>query len=306
MESVVNTPLGLAFRTVAEPEPAANQALVAVRAFSVNRGELALLKMRTEDWRPGQDIAGVVLEPAADGSGPAAGTRVVGLVEAAGWAERVAAPTDRLAAVPDAVTLEQAASLPLAGLTALRTVRAGGSLLGRRVLITGANGGVGRFQVELATAAGATVTAVSSAASATVAKELAALGAVEVVARVPDASGPFDVVLESVGGPALSAALAATVPGGTVVVLGTSSGEKTPIDIYDFIGHENVRLVSYLSYAHPEPPAPDLGTLAALVAAGRLHPTLGRVTDWSRLPYTLDDLRERRLPGGKAVLTIAT
>lgn len=308
MESVVNTPLGVVFRDVAEPGPAANEALVAVRAFSVNRGELALLTMRTEDWRPGQDIAGVVLEPAADGSGPAAGTRVAGLVEAAGWAERVAVPTDRLAVLPDAVTVEQAASLPLAGLTALRTVRAGGSLLGRRVLITGANGGVGRFQVELATAAGGTVTTVSATAAesaSNAAKVLSALGAAEVVAQVPDASGgPFDVVLESVGGTTLSAALAATAPGATVVLLGTSSGAKTPIDIYDFIGHENVRLLSYLSYAYPEPPAADLRTLVSLVAAGRLHPTLGRVADWRALPDVLDDLRERRLPGGKAVLTI--
>jgi NADPH2:quinone reductase len=304
MESVVNTSLGLVFREVAEPTAAANEALVAVRAFSVNRGELALLKMRTEDWRPGQDIAGVVLEPAADGSGPVAGTRVAALVEMAGWAERVTVPTDRLAVLPDAVTVEQAASLPLAGLTALRTLRLGGSLLSRRVLVTGANGGVGRFQVELAAAAGAAVTAVSATALDDVAKELRALGAVEVVAQASETAGLFDVVLESVGGMTLSAALAATAPGGTVVVFGNSSGDKTPIDIYDFIGHENARLVSYLSYAHPDPASPDLQTLVDLVAAGRLHPTLGHVADWSRLAETLDDLRERRLRGGKAVLTI--
>ncbi|MFC5181568.1 zinc-binding dehydrogenase [Actinomadura harenae] len=303
MRSTVNTPFGIVFREVAEPAAAPNEALVAVRAFSVNRGELALLKARTEDWRPGQDIAGVVLEPAADGSGPVAGTRVAGLVETAGWAERVAVPADRLAVLPDAVTMEQAASLPMAGLTALRTVRLGGDLLGRRVLVTGSNGGVGRFQVELAAASGAKVTAVTTSDDA--AKELIALGAAEVLTQASSATGPFDVVLESVGGATLNAALAVTAPGGTVVVLGSSSGEKSPIDIYDFIGHENARLVSYLSYAHPAPAGPDLQTLVDLVAAGRLHPTLSRVTDWSRLPETLDALRDRHLPGGKAVLTLS-
>ncbi|MFD0633619.1 alcohol dehydrogenase catalytic domain-containing protein [Catenulispora yoronensis] len=115
MKSVVNTPQGPVVREIAEPVAAGpHEALVAVRAFSINRGELALLKMRTDHWRPGQDIAGVVVEAAADGSGPAPGTRVAALVEGAGWSEQVAVPTDRLAVLPDTVTVEQAAALPLA------------------------------------------------------------------------------------------------------------------------------------------------------------------------------------------------
>ena len=89
MLALVNTPGGntpVELREVAEPQPAPNEALVEVRAFSLNRGELRLFQIRPEGWRPGQDISGVVRKQAADGSGPAAGTRVVALTDNAGWA----------------------------------------------------------------------------------------------------------------------------------------------------------------------------------------------------------------------------
>ena len=72
--------------------------------------------------RPGQDISAVVLEQAADCSGPAAGTRVVALTDNAGWAQRAAVPAHRMAALPDNVRFEEAAALPVAGLTALRAL----------------------------------------------------------------------------------------------------------------------------------------------------------------------------------------
>ena len=90
-------PEPVAIREIAEPEPKPNEALVAVQAFSLNRGELRLFQVRPEGWRPGQDIAGVVLRAAADGSGPPAGTRVVALVRLArlGRARRGAEPPHR-------------------------------------------------------------------------------------------------------------------------------------------------------------------------------------------------------------------
>ena len=106
MLALVNTPNGTApveLREVTEPQPAPNEALVEVRAFSLNRGELRLFQIRPEGWRPGQDISGVVLKQAADGSGPEAGTRVVALTDNAGWAERAAVPAHRMAALSDNV-----------------------------------------------------------------------------------------------------------------------------------------------------------------------------------------------------------
>ena len=300
MKAIVNTPAGAGIADVDDPRPAADEALVAVRAFSVNRGELALLAARTNDWRPGQDIAGVVVEQAADGSGPPAGARVAALVEQAGWSELAAVPTARLSALPDEVSIEQAAALPLAGLTALRTLRLGGDLLGRRVLVTGASGGLGGMQVQLAFAAGAQVTAVARAQHE---KQLLHRGASSVVAGPSDADGLYDLVTDWVGGAALAAALAKVAPGGTVV-LGSGNQDKTPINIYDFFGHEGARLVGYLSYAYPKPPGPDLAILVGLVATRRLDPVLGFVDAWTRLPDAIQALTERRITG-KTVLTIS-
>jgi NADPH:quinone reductase len=300
MKAILNTPSGPSIAEVDDPRPGGAEALVAVRAFSINRGELALLETRTNDWRPGQDIAGVVVEPAADGAGPPPGTRVVALVEQAGWAELAAVPTTRLAPLPDEVTIEQAAALPLAGLTALRTLRMGGNLLGRRVLVTGASGGLGGMQVQLALAAGAQVTAVTRTQHE---EQLLRLSTTSVVADPADADGLYDLVADWVGGASLAAALGKVAPRGTVV-LGSGNPDKTPINIYDFFGHEGARLVSYLSYAHPEPPGPDLTILARLVATGRLDPVLGLLDTWTQLPDAINALTERRITG-KAVLTVS-
>ncbi|HEY3086600.1 MAG TPA: zinc-binding dehydrogenase [Jatrophihabitantaceae bacterium] len=299
MKAVVNTPDGAGIDVVEDPRPAQNEALVAVRAFSLNRGELALLEARTERWRPGQDVAGVVVEPAADGSGPPAGSRVVALVEQAGWAELAAVSTDRLAVLPDEVTIEQAAALPLAGLTALRTLRLGGDLLGRRVLVTGASGGVGGTQVQLAVAAGAEVTGVASSQHH---ETLLAHGATSAVDDPAAAEGLYDLVADWVGGASLAAAIGRLAPRGTLV-LGSGSRDTTPINVYDFFGHEGARIVAYLSYAHPEPPAPDLAILARLVATGQVDPVIGLTTSWTGVHEAINALAQRRLTG-KAVLTL--
>src|ERR1700710_233048 len=163
MLALYNTPHGavpIELREIAEPSPAHHEALVEVRAFSLNRGELSSFARNKEGWIPGQDIAGVVLRQAADGKGPTAGARVVALVDEFGWAERVAVPNHRMATLPTEVSFAQAATLPVAGLTALRTLRFGGPLVGRRLLITGAAGGVGTLAVQIAARSGAHVTAV--------------------------------------------------------------------------------------------------------------------------------------------------
>ena len=113
MLAVINTPQKdkpVALREVEEPTPAPNEALVQVAAFSLNRGELAQLNRLEYGWRPGQDVAGTVLRQASDGSGPPPGTRIVGLTEEAGWAERTPVRTDRLAVLSDNTRFEEAAA----------------------------------------------------------------------------------------------------------------------------------------------------------------------------------------------------
>src|SRR2546425_510579 len=254
-----NTPAEI--REVAEPSASPNEAIVEVRAFSINRGELRLLATRPEGWRPGQDVAGVVIRQAADGSGPPEGSRVVALVDQGGWSQRVAAPTARMATLPDDVSFAAAATLPVAGITALRTLRYGGLLLGRHVLITGAAGGVGRFAVELAARAGARVTGVVGGPQR--AQGLQELGAAKVVTRLEDLGGLFDLILESVGGNMLATAIQHVAPNGTVVVFGNSSGESTSISFGDFAGHAGARLQSFFSFLSgtPESFGADLALL---------------------------------------------
>src|SRR5207247_6853872 len=88
---------------------------------------------------------------------PEAGTRVVGILPSGAWAERVNCRSHAVAVLPEAVSDNQAATLPVAGLTALHALRQGGLLLGRKVLVDGASGGVGHLACQLAGAAGAFV-----------------------------------------------------------------------------------------------------------------------------------------------------
>ncbi len=291
-------------REVPEPTAAPNEAIIQVHAFSLNRGELSLLANRPEGWRPGQDIAGVVLRPAADGSGPPAGTRVVGLVDQGGWSEQVAVPTTHLAALPDHVSFTTAATLPIAGLTALRTLRFGDFLLGKHVLITGAAGGVGRFAVELAADAGAEVTGV--VANPERGQGLRELGAHRVAIGMEDLNEQqYDLVLESVGGRSLTMALQHLAPNGTIVVFGNSSQQPTAISFADFAGHANARIQSFFSYLSgpPESFGKDLAVLVSLVAAGKLHPQIGIEANWRDVEQAMEVLRERRV-SGKAVFRV--
>ena len=303
MLALVNTPSGAApveLREVGEPQSAPNEALVEARAFSLNRGELRLFQARPEGWRPGQDISGVVLKPAADGSGPAAGMRVVALTDNAGWAERAAVPGHRMAALPDNVRFEEAAALPVAGLTALRTLRHGGPLLGKRVLITGAAGGVGHMAVQIAARSGARVTAVVGGPE----RGRHIRGAVEIVDGIDRAEGRFSLILESAGGLSLAAAIARIEVKGTIVIFGNSSGEPTPLTFRDFAEHPNARIQSF-SYFTSEPEdrfAPDLALLASLVGDGSLKPVLAEHS-WRDIAKVGPALRDRHI-AGKAVFRI--
>jgi NADPH:quinone reductase len=305
MLAVVNTPGGpepVAIREVAEPERRPNEALVAVRAFSLNRGELRLFQVRPEGWRPGQDIAGIVLEAAADGSGPPAGTRVVALCDEAGWAERAAMPSHRIASLAENVSFAEAAALPVAGLTALRTLRHGAPLLGKRVLITGAAGGVGNLAVQLATRSGARVTAVVGNRER--GRVLDGLGAAEIVTDITEAQGRFELILESAGGPSLTAAIERIAARGTIVVYGNSSGEPTAVNFRDFAEHQNARIQAF-HYFTSEPEerfGPDLALLAGLIADGSLKPRIAEHS-WRDLLRIGPLLRDRQIPG-KAVFHI--
>ncbi|MFE3180405.1 zinc-binding dehydrogenase [Streptomyces violascens] len=290
-----------------EPTPADDELVIAVEAYSVNRGETFQLDGQLDrtwpGWRPGKDVAGTVMRPAADGSGPAVGTRVVAHPPAFGWAERVAVASANVARLPDSVDAVTAAALPLAGITALRLLRAAGPVAGRRILITGASGGVGHYVTELAASSGAAVTAV--AATPERGARLAELGANELVTSVAEAEGPYDIVLESVGGESLPAALARLAPGGLLVWFGQASRTPVTLDFFDFFKGPKQARIAHFDYTSSDTSyASDLATLVRLVEAGRLHPEIGSVRDWSRTAEVIADLRARKVRGN-AVLTLS-
>ncbi|MEU8953412.1 zinc-binding dehydrogenase [Streptomyces sp. NPDC048518] len=288
---------------VPEPTPRPDEALVRVEAFSVNRGETFKLEAPVPGERPGKDIAGLVVQPAADGSGPTGIARVVGHPMGGGWAEFAAVPTSALAVLPDSVSATDGAALPLAGLTALRLLRAAGPVLGRRVLLTGASGGVGHYVTELAAAAGAEVTAVTRDAER--GTRLAELGAARIVHQPADARGPYDIVLESTGGQALPVALARLAKRGTLIWFGQASRTPVTLDFFDFFNGPESAVIRHFHYLDADTGLDDdLAALVRLTAEGRLHAEIGRVADWADTASTLTDLRDRRIRG-KAVLTLS-
>lgn len=296
----------LTLTDVPEPVPGPGEVLIAVEAYSVNRGEMLLLngaygQPAAAGRRLGQDVAGVVLTTAPDGTGPVAGTRVVGHPESGGWAEHVVIPVPKLAELPPEVPVTAAAALPLAGLTALRLIRAAGSLAGRRVLLTGASGGVGHFLTELAAGAGAAVTVVTSSPER--GARLAELGARSVVLDVIDASGPFDVLMESVGGKTFTTALTKLARGGQVLWYGQAGIEPPVLDFFALMPVTPFTLRHFPHWVSETTDGQDLETLARLTAESRLHPEVGRVSDWTQTPAVLEDLYGRRIRGN-AVLTL--
>jgi NADPH2:quinone reductase len=299
-----SAPGGVELAEVEAPSPAPDEALVEVRAVSLNRGEARYLPNREEGTVHGWDVAGVVRDAASDGSGPQQGARVVGLVDEGAWAELAAVPTRRLAELPGEVSFEDAATLPVAGMTVVRALDVAGPLLGRRLLVTGASGGVGRIAVQLAHRGGAHVTALAAAPER--AEGLSELGADELIFEL-DPEGPrYDVVLESVGGATLATAMTRLRSWGIVINFGISSGEDTTFNASAFYPQVGVRLYGLRVFDEldrHDSAVRDLTFLAGEVAAGRLDTQIDLVSSWRDAAAALEALIERRVRG-KAVLTI--
>jgi NADPH:quinone reductase len=303
--AVPGAPGGIELRDVADPEPVPNHALVEVRAVSLNRGECVTLRQQTEaGWRPGWDLAGVVRRQAADGTGPVPGTQVAGWVNGASWAERTAVRTDHMAELPEGLGFDVAATLPVAGLTALGTLARRGRLLGARVAITGAAGGVGRFAVQLAHRGGAQVTGIVGRPER--AYGLAELGADQVVMGLERQGGPFDLILESVGGASLAAAIDRLGPEGLIVSIGNSSNETTSFDPRILYRKGAPRIEGFFvtwELLNGRIGSEELSYLASLAATGRLESRIDLRVGWHDAVAAVDALLERRV-AGKAVITI--
>jgi NADPH:quinone reductase len=285
---------------VDEPAAAESEAVIQVRATALNFGEVHFIdRMRKPGEVPGWDAAGVVVQAAADGSGPPVGSRVVGFHGAGGWAQRRTVPTENLAILPDSVEFGPAAALPVAGVTALQALRRLGPVVGRRVLITAASGGVGRFAVQLAARAGAHV--VAAVGSEARGAGLRDLGAAEVVVGLADITERVFGVLDNVGGQMLAEAFSLVGDGGSAQSIGMASNQPTTIDF------EAERLSGAQKSLEPftvrTPFGADLGYLVALLAAGEIDPQIGLRSSWNEVSDAATALLDRRV-AGKAVLDV--
>jgi NADPH:quinone reductase len=299
----------LALKPVELRDPDRDEVQVKVTAISLNRGETRRAVQQAEPgWRPGWDFAGVVERAAADGSGPKAEIRVVGLLPNGAWAERVNCRSHAVAALPNAVSDAQASTLPVAGLTALHALRQGGLLLGRKVLVDGASGGVGHLACQLAQAAGALVWGHvrREAHRAEVAGWCGGRVVVGSELSAAKENGPYWLILDSVGGSALSAAMGMLAPNGTCVTFGISEAGTANVESRSFFGTGGARLYG-LTLFHElmsvERAGIGLALLAGEIAAGRLKPEIAVEAKWDEVGAIAKRLIDRDFTG-KAVLHI--
>ncbi|MCU1485827.1 MAG: putative oxidoreductase, Zn-binding [Actinomycetia bacterium] len=293
------------------PEVGPDEVLVQVRAAGVDRGvwhlttglpypiRLAGYGVRTPKRRvPGGDVAGVVEAVGRDVTGLRAGDEVFGIATGS-FADYASARAGKLAAKPVNLSFEQAAAVPVSGLTALQAVRDKGRVAaGQQVLVIGASGGVGTFAVQIAKAFGAEVTGVCSTAKVDLVRSI---GADHVVDYTSDdiASGDrrYDVVVDIGGNRSLAELRRALTPRGTLVITGGETGGRwlggsdrqlRAMALSPFVGQ---RLGTFVCSEN----AADLVVLKELIESGRVTPVLERT-------YRLDDsvAAIRHVQGGQA------
>jgi NADPH:quinone reductase-like Zn-dependent oxidoreductase len=302
-----NAPAHLALSSVDAPTASAGEAVIRVHALSLNRGEVRGAQNARSGSRPGWDIAGIVEQAAADGSGPQAGQRVVGLLRTGAWAELVAVPSTNLAPLPDAVSFADASTLPVAGLTALYALDRADGILERNVLVTGASGGVGHLGVQMAAHGGAHVTGlVRQEKHAAAVREA---GAERVFADETGAAakegGPYNLVLESVGGQVLASAMGMMAPSGQIVCYGVSAGGPATFDTALVLRSRlSITGLAVFTEINRETAAVGLSRLVHMVATGMLKPLVAIEAPWAEIGQVAQQLLDGSYPG-KAVLTIS-
>jgi NADPH:quinone reductase-like Zn-dependent oxidoreductase len=290
---------------VEAPHPAPSEALVRVFAISLNLGEVRTTIRANAGWRPGWDLAGIVEQPAADGSGPAVGVRVFGMVPSGSWAEIVAVKTAFLSEIPKSVNFAQASTLPVAGLTALYALEKGGFLLNRKVLVTGASGGVGHFVCQLAKQGGAIVTALVRREER--AAWLQKIGVHKVVigedVHAAQSFCPYDIIVDTLGGTSLKIVSTFLEKGGSCINVGAATEPEMTLQARLESIPEGVLVPDGIDKKAMSV-SKDLGRLAHMVADGRLLPEITLEASWTDIAKVIQRLLSRQI-AGKAVLTIS-
>ena len=311
-------------REIDRPVPGPDEVLVEIHAAGVNpadwhllRGEPYVMRLQFGLRTPkvvasGLDVAGRVERVGAAVTAFQPDDDVLGTLDFAdtrrgngAFAEYACVPADSLAVSSITLTYEEAASLPIAGLTALQGLRAGGVGAGTSVLINGASGGVGTIAVQLADSMGATVTAVCSARNADLVESLGADHVVDYTREDFTAQGrQYDCVVDWVGNRSLSALRRALLPEGTLVLSGGAGGRwigplgtfATAI-VLDRVVKQNLHLLS------ADVNSADLETLVEFVDDGTVRPVIDRTYPIEETPAAVRYV-EGGHASGKVVVTV--
>jgi NADPH:quinone reductase-like Zn-dependent oxidoreductase len=293
MKTIVHTRYGspdvLEFREVDLPSPRENEVLVKVHAASVNAMDWHMLSadiflvrlMGGGVFKPsnillGADIAGTVEAAGREVTGFPPGTAVFGGKGSGGFAEYVCVPAKVLALKPSNLTFEQAAAVPVAGLTALQGLRDQGRIeAGKTVLIQGASGGVGTFAVQIAKAYGAQVTAVCSPANLEQARRLGADRVIDYTTTdFTQEAQRYDLIFAANGYHPVAAYRRALTPGGIYVMAG---GTLRQIVQSMFAGSKAARKDGKITTSvMAQLDRKDLDVLKEMLEAGKIVPAIDR------------------------------
>jgi NADPH:quinone reductase-like Zn-dependent oxidoreductase len=298
------------------PTVDAGHVVIEVKAAAIDRGTWHLMAGKPLIMRPftgltrprqpvqGRDVAGVIVEVGPGVEGFGVGDEVLGTADGS-LAEFAKVPVTRLAKKPAGISFEQAAALPVSGLTALQAIRDHARVArGERVLVLGASGGVGSYVVQLAKAEGAQVTAVCSGAKAAFVRDLGA----DVMVAYDDGplsfDTPFDVIFDIGGNPSVKTLRGWLRPGGRAVLVGGEGGDALTGGMWRPLWGSltNVgkatRMIFFVSAERGE----DMSALAAHVEKGHITPAIDRVLPFAEAQQAMTLLEQGQVKG-KLVLT---
>jgi NADPH:quinone reductase-like Zn-dependent oxidoreductase len=262
----------LEIKELEQPVPKDNEVLIRVRAASVNP-----LDWRMKSERPGVDVAGQVAAVGATVTQFKPGDAVFGTCKGA-FAEYACAPEAKLVPIPESVSFDQAAAVPVAGLTALQCLRDKGDLQpGQKVLINGAAGGIGTFAVQIAKSLGANVTGVCSTKNVELVRSL---GADRVIDYTRDDftqdSERYDLLLDNVGNRTLPAMRRVLSPNGKCVMAGAPKKLWALFMRLLKVFAWSVFLRQKFTFLFAKINRDDLTTLCGLIKARKLTPVIDR------------------------------